>query len=114
VRFPAQLSWDAANAACQAIDAHLASIADKTANDAVKSMLAGAAAWIGATDQLGEGTFVWYEGPGQLLQLTFTDWVSGEPDDNPAGKGDCVTIESAGWRDQQCSTPNAYVCEHAY
>lgn len=65
-------------------------------------------AWIGASDLSREGEFTWADGAG----LTFSSWADAQPDDF-GGAEDCVELllRDGTWNDQQCSEPNAYLCE---
>lgn len=58
--------------------------------------------WIGYSDAISEGNFVWYDG----AALAFTNWALGEP--NNAGDEDCTQINPDGsWNDLNCSGYNS-------
>ena len=68
------------------------------------------ALWIGLTDQVEEGAFLWINGE----QSSFTDWYDGEPSDHGAPPGeDCVMIwrHHQRWIDGDCDFKAGYICE---
>ncbi|XP_026156670.1 galactose-specific lectin nattectin-like [Mastacembelus armatus] len=73
--------------------------------------------WIGLTDSVQEGTWVWVDG--STLITSF--WSMSEPDnwnkENPVGE-DCVRMGEQGasnglkiWFDRACNSPNKSICE---
>ncbi len=68
---------------------------------------AGQDVWIGASDSIIEGTFLWRDG----TPLTYSLWGTSQPD-NSSGDEDCVEILSTGyWNDLSCSASRPFVCE---
>ncbi len=69
--------------------------------------------WIGATDSLVEGTFVWVN----LAPVAYENWRDGEPNNNgPGGAGeDCALIEgdtaANEWDDRSCANLLPSICE---
>jgi hypothetical protein len=119
VLFTAPMTRDAARTACQGLGggARLASI-ESAAESALVTMLIGAGeAWLGASDEVLEGRFVWEDGT--ALQLT--RWNTGEPNSGALMfEEDCVVVLGAlggVWDDRPCAPPpvntGAYaaVCE---
>lgn len=114
VRFNTLRTFADAQAACLAFDAKLA-IADSAARDATVRTLAGADdVWIGLTDQVTEGTFVWVDDS----SLIFANFATGEPNNaNGQFEEDCAMYAGAraGWDDRPCApiagiaTPGEYV-----
>ncbi|MBX3161673.1 MAG: hypothetical protein KF773_37275 [Deltaproteobacteria bacterium] len=103
-----------AEADCIAHDAHLAKILSAEQNAVVRSITGGTVAFLGATDAVAEGTFLWPDN----TPLTYTNYRAGEPN-NGSGQyqEDCLVIEAAGtWDDRPCAPPPvnsgsyAYVC----
>ncbi|MGN6109959.1 MAG: C-type lectin domain-containing protein [Kofleriaceae bacterium] len=92
-----------ARTACAGLGGDLAIVRD-AANDAAARTLAGIHnAWIGLTDQITEGTFLWVDGSAP----TFTNWYTNEPND---GGGtypeDCVILaelRGGKWDDRPCA-----------
>jgi len=110
--FKTALSWGDAAAACSLVGAHLVTISDEKVNTTVAG-IAGTASWIGLTDQFSEGTFVWDEGKNQYTALTYTKWLTNQPDNGPGGNADCVQTTSAGtWSDMNCALLLPYICEY--
>lgn len=99
-----------AQAACVALDMDLAIVKSASANATVQSLITGLDAWLGATDTLTEGTFLWPDD----TALSFTNFRAGEPNNGAgAGQEDCLLIEGArggSWDDRGCGTVLAYVC----
>ena len=68
-------------------------------------------AWIGGTDILEEGKFLW-EGSGKSVQVF--GWDGGEPN-NHAGKEHCNAFwgTRTKWHDANCGTKLQYICQMA-
>ncbi|MBI4700168.1 MAG: hypothetical protein HY744_03200 [Deltaproteobacteria bacterium] len=90
------------------------SISAQADNDDLGKHVVQVPAWIGLTDQYSEGSFVWYEGPGQIYAPVFTAWANLEPDNKPNNNADCAMFTAGAWSDEECSTAHAYVCEYVY
>jgi hypothetical protein len=101
-------TWAQARDACVADEARLVVIEDLTESTYVHSLLDNLEIWIGLSDLVTEGTFVWVDGS----PLTFENW---RPDGNPNGgtNQNCVEIDESGptWNDEVCEQAHAYVCE---
>jgi hypothetical protein len=67
--------------------------------------------WIGATDVLVEGTFVWVN----LTPVVYDNWRDGEPNNGGDGGEDCAVIEgdtaANEWDDRSCLTLHPAICE---
>ena len=111
----------AAEADCIAMGGHLATIKDAQENATVTALVASTpSAFLGATDLVTEGTFLWPGG----APLTYTNWRSGEPNNGGTGatyQEDCVVIQGmlgGVWDDRPCAPPPtgtgsyAYVCSY--
>lgn len=104
------LSGADAQAFAQNLGANLVSIQSQDENDCIVSSLvnlglntSGDVIWIGYNDEATEGTFVWYD----QSPVTYTNWASGEPNNN-GGNEDCVQIyPNGGWNDLPCGIGNA-------
>jgi hypothetical protein len=110
VFFLAPLNRTSAEAACVGLDMHLASIHSAASNTVVQNLISNKITWLGATDAVTEGTFVWGDG----TPFDFQNFRAGEPN-NGAGLGqeDCLTIEGnmgGTWDDQPCGVAFSYVC----
>uniref|UniRef100_A0A671UBI8 C-type lectin domain-containing protein n=1 Tax=Sparus aurata TaxID=8175 RepID=A0A671UBI8_SPAAU len=74
--------------------------------------------WIGLTDSVTEGTWLWTDGSPLNKSLTF--WARGQPDnwkgENADGE-DCVRMAEIsrlglkGWFDKSCTAPQKRICE---
>jgi hypothetical protein len=114
--FDTPLGWVDAAAACSIIGSYLVDVGSAAENRTVRGLIGtGSPAWIGLTDRFGEGTFVWFHGPGEVRAPTYTSWASGRPDNNPGGDADCAMSDGTGaWSDEVCTTARRYVCEHRW
>lgn len=112
------MTRDAARSVCLALGptTRLASVQSVAENALIASLIGTQEAFLGGSDDLVEGTFVWDDGtPVQL-----TNWNLGEPND-AGGAEDCIEIIGAlngKWNDVPCA-PTAtnilgtypFVCE---
>lgn len=108
------VTWQEAAAQCRARGGALARI-DSPAQSAALYAQARAIDpdyrwWIGLTDQVQEGRFVWTDGtagaPGQ------TSWADGQPD-NASCNQDCASLRRGGggvWVDVHCASLQPFVC----
>ena len=109
----AALPWDQANAECQGVGGHLASVTSAQEGDFIwNNVMDGAnstnARWLGGTDQAMEGTWVWTTGE----PFTYTNWNAGEPN-NSGGAENCLEYyyNINAWNDDSCSATRIHVCE---
>jgi hypothetical protein len=84
-------NWATAQQQAQAVGGNLVSINDATENAAIQTAAQAAGltggVWIGLTDQVTEGTWIWADGSSS----TFTNWNPGEPSNS--GGFPCYTDE---------------------
>lgn len=87
-------TWTAAQTTCQNNGGNLATVPDAATNTFLNTH-ATAGCFIGYTDQVTEGTFLWADGS----PTTYTNWNAGEP--NNSGNEDYTTLQvpSATWND---------------
>jgi hypothetical protein len=101
-------SWRSAEADCENDDAHLAIVSDQHEIAHVDAMAAGSPVWVGLSDSLDEGIFLWVDG----LDASFQPWHFGEPNDGGLFGEDCVSLAQGGYNDEGCiATLHRYVCE---
>ena len=103
---PQSMSGSQAQAFAQTLGANLVSVQSQAENDCImnslNSMGQSGVIWIGFSDEVTEGTFVWYD----QSPVVYTNWAPGEPNQN--GDEDCVQIYTSGlWNDLSCSSANA-------
>ena len=119
VFFATPMTRNAARTACQGLGptGRLASIQSTSESALITSLIGTSEAFIGGSDELTEGAFVWDDGtPVQL-----TRWNTGEPNN---GQGqfeeDCIVMLGAlggVWDDRPCAPPPVntgaypFVCE---
>ena len=98
-------TWTTAKANCEALGGHLVTINSAEENAFVASLFSTGKAWIGATDAVLEGAFVWNNGE----PVTYTNWYAGEP--NNSGNEDYVEMLAGGlWNDRN-NLSQGYICE---
>ncbi len=106
--------WGTARDACAARSGYyLSTVGDADENDWLSTTARSFAVnawWIGFSDSLLEGTWVWLLSPS-----TYLNWAPGEPNDDH-GDEDCALIDfyfpATGWNDADCYRVYPYVCEH--
>ncbi|XP_045191035.2 perlucin-like protein [Mercenaria mercenaria] len=71
--------------------------------------------WIGLTDILQDGTFVWMDSSTPLTSSGFSDWAPGEPNNFVQGEESCVALyQPLGfrWTDAPCNFASPhFICE---
>ncbi len=100
---PNSLTGSSAQQFAESLGANLISVQSAAENTCIGAALASnnfnGVVWIGLTDEINEGTFVWYDG----TPVGFTNWRPGEP--NSSGDEDCVQIFADGsWNDLNCNS----------
>lgn len=104
-----RLTWADAQAQCEGRGSELATVRTAADNAFLTNLLGANEAFIGGSDQVTEGTFVWPDGTG----LTYTNWRINEPtspnepnNGNGAYQEDCIVLQGqlAGvWDDRPCA-----------
>lgn len=94
---PGTMDMPAARLWAQSKGGYLVAMSDAAENAWVANKLPGGSIWLGASDELSEGTWLWDSGE----PFVYSSWGAGEPNDNPACNGeDYVEMDGAGtWRD---------------
>lgn len=104
-------TWEDAKLICENLGYHLVTISSYDENIFIEGITQGETSWIGFTDQLEEGNWVWVTGE----PVTFTSWNEGQPDDWGEGEDYGLFEGSEFWNDvglDQGIEPQApYVCE---
>jgi hypothetical protein len=113
-------TWLEARQSCQdrGADWDLAKIRDAEENEFVLT-ITGFEAWIGATDETNEGTWLWVSDDGPFFDVDglgdasvqpYSNWNVGEPNDG--SDSDCLRILTTGfWADWECDSVKGYVCQ---
>ena len=102
--------WNAAQSACEQWGGYLATINSANENAFVKDLTNCSKTWLGLTDSVSEGAFIWVDGNPLAGPFIYSNWEEGEPN-NKSGE-DCVQIYSDGkWNDEGCGDSYCYVCE---
>jgi hypothetical protein len=107
------LTWQAARAQCRSWGYRMVSIQGSAEDAWVHSVVDGTFPqrwWLGAADELVEGSFGWEDG----AAWSYTNWAPGEP--NNINNEDCVELNGnldGTWNDAQCGQLRHYICEAA-
>ncbi|CAN5862507.1 hypothetical protein BH11MYX3_BH11MYX3_24440 [soil metagenome] len=103
-------SWQNQRAFCTATSssAYLAIPDDLNELNAIATLSAASASWVGISDTVTENMFQTVKN----VPATYLPWAGGQPDDQGPGE-DCVIIETNGsrFRDERCNTKFRAVCE---
>ncbi|WP_417913420.1 lectin-like protein [Candidatus Electronema sp. TJ] len=109
-RFSSPLTWSEAKAACAALGGYLATVTSPEEQKYVTSK--GANAWLGATDEVQDGTWRWITGE----PCNWTNWNSGEPNECDGGEDFLQLWPNGTWNDnggpgggKDATLP--YICE---
>ncbi|MEM1322250.1 MAG: lectin-like protein [Bacteroidota bacterium] len=103
------LTWAQAKTLTENSGGRLAIVDDAQENEYIRSnMASGTSVWIGLTDEVNEGTFVWVDGQ----VSTFFNWSPGEPN-NSGGQENYVRLrqDNGGWTDRDANFQLAAVME---
>lgn len=65
---------------------YLVTILSQEEQDFIKALAGNSQAWIGASDSLNEGEWIWMDGPESGQALSFSFWANGEPNDYRSGE----------------------------
>jgi len=116
-------TWYNARAKCEALGTQLVKIESAEENDFLKSTYlntSGVTFWIGLTDQMQEGEWIWTDGS---PLGAYVNWD--EDPNNLGGNQHCVHIlrgpfsigeyrfydDKLGWNDLECDFTLGYICE---
>ncbi|XP_052058479.1 CD209 antigen-like protein C [Mytilus californianus] len=107
-----KVSWHAAKKECERRLGHLVKIETSVENSFLTSMVTAYGRgnkdfWIGLNDLTREGWYTWIS---DYSTVTYTDWLSGNPD-NSHGIEDCCEIRGSNWNDVDCSMSYSFICE---
>ena len=110
-----------AKASCEAMTAHLAYLKNAALDTFAESFVGNLDTFIGGSDRVTEGTFLWEDG----TPFSFTNWHTGEPNNGGGGayQEDCVVIAGSRvgkqWDDRPCDPSEvptsgsfAYLCNY--
>ncbi|CAN9506368.1 unnamed protein product [Ophioblennius macclurei] len=104
--------WKDALAACRKEEADLASIHNIEEQSFIISQtgyLPTDVLWIGLNDQRSQMLFEWSDNS----DVTFTQWLSGEPSHSVGFQEDCILIrgKDGKWADHMCEKTYGYICK---
>ena len=90
-----KMGWDAAKQKCARLGGQLVVIPDQATWTFVKELAGTASLWIGASDERKSSIWEWVDG----TRVTFSAWLSGQPDHGEGGKEHYAHTRSGGWND---------------
>ncbi|XP_046546491.1 perlucin-like [Haliotis rubra] len=106
-------SFAEARSYCQFFGSHLARVTSKDEADYLRSRAneekGSTGYWLGATDLIKEGKFVWEGGS----PLNYTNWRPGQPN-NVSPQQHCLTLYKNfeyNWNDYDCIKKTEFICE---
>ncbi|KAM6360700.1 C-type lectin domain family 17, member A-like [Pluvialis apricaria] len=104
------MSWSDAQEICVDQGAHLVIINSEPEQNFLKENIKSSTYWLGVTDQLVEGTWVWTSGQ----RVNFSYWNTWKENKDRDQK-DCGSIGPGGiWNDERCSQSNHWICEKSW
>ncbi len=86
--FDTSLSWQEAEQKCIDMGGILASVKSEEVNNFLYKLSKGKCLWLGASDELEEGQWIWRDGS----PMNYTNWASKEPDNWYDGKEHWIVI----------------------
>lgn len=107
-----EVSWHAAKDRCEALGGHLCCISDQQEQEFISRLAEGRYLFLGATDEVEEGTFVWVDGS----PFTYTCWLEGQPNNYGGAENYLATYDGGEWVDvahegQAFWMPTGFICE---
>ncbi|XP_072704430.1 C-type lectin domain family 17, member A-like [Ciconia boyciana] len=106
-----RMSWSDAKEICADQGAHLVIVNSEPEQNFLKDNINSSSTyWLGVTDQLEEGTWVWTNGDRTSISYWNT-WKENKDKDQK----DCGSIGPDGiWKDDRCSHSNHWICEKSW
>lgn len=106
ILFNKAVPWEVAEAYCESLGGHLATITSSSENSTVLSIIENGTYLLGGTDKYNEGSWKWVNDE----SFTYSNWKSGEPNDYAQGE-DYASISSNGWNDRPNVESVGFICE---
>ena len=111
--FYEETTWEVAQKNCEKVDGNLASVQSIEENNFIFNSTDSIVTWLGASDMLTEGTWLWQDG----TAWNFKNWAreTGEP--NGGTRENCLHLAhprhlaSRKWNDFPCSFKMAAICK---
>lgn len=116
--------WMDAQTTCENLGGHLATIEDYDEDKFIEqfiiqsktliSDLSSSYTWVGATDQIKEGTWLWVTGK-PVNMTVYSNWRGPGPNNAHHGSHteDCMDWSAGGWNDNDCASAFNFICEKA-
>jgi len=107
-RVPGPVTWPTGRNICASAGGHLATVTSSAENNFVAAANAGTNAFLGAERSAScGGCFVWVTGE----PWVYTNWLPGEPNNNPNEPYLQYWQQSAGWNDMRADFTSTCICE---
>lgn len=107
-----KMSWNNARQHCEDLNSILATVHSPDENEFVSSLPTTAAgftyAWIGASDAVSEGSWVWVDGKSWG---GYENWYGNNPNGGDHGNCGLLMIYNGQWDDASCSLTRPYICK---
>jgi len=100
-------TWPNANAAAQALGGHLAHVTTAAENQYLANILTIQSAFIGCSDGVVEGDFIWTDG----TPVNYTNWYPGQPNNYQNYQDYCEMLSNGQWNDQYNHVKLEYIVE---
>ncbi len=100
-------TWEDANTQAQALGGHLAHVTTAAENAYLASILTIQSAFIGCSDGVVEGDFIWTDG----TPITYTNWYPGQPNNYQNYQDYCEMLSNGQWNDQYNHVKLEYIVE---
>ncbi|XP_059499809.1 C-type lectin domain family 10 member A-like, partial [Stegostoma tigrinum] len=107
------LNWEKSRQMCESKRAHLAVVSQSQAQNFLSEHAKDTAYWIGLSDTVTEGSWIWVDGSKVAEGPTF--WAPGQPDnafDRMSGmRENCGLLRARRWWDEVCADAYPAICE---
>jgi len=100
-------TWPDANAAAQALGGNLAVVTTAEENAYLANILTIQSAFIGCSDGVVEGDFIWTDG----TPVNYTNWYPGQPNNYQNYQDYCEMLSNGQWNDQYNHVKLEYIVE---
>nr|ANG56319.1 C-type lectin [Meretrix meretrix] len=106
--------WPGAVVMCEKMGGNLLEIDGPLEGQYITSQvkLFNKAYWIGLSDVMEEGTWMWMGSNNPLEPGSYSNWLPGQPS-NSQNNENCADVwpTTGQWNDGQCHVPHNYICE---